>query len=94
MKTIFITGTSSGLGSAAVRLFHSKGWKVMKDQYQLESSVQDSYNNVFLIKPNSLFKNYIDSLLPYLENSRDISENLVRIKIKEAVLIFLESIRS
>ncbi|GLU56060.1 SDR family oxidoreductase [Dyadobacter frigoris] len=29
MKTIFITGTSSGLGSAAVRLFHSKGWKVI-----------------------------------------------------------------
>lgn len=29
MKTVFITGTSTGLGSAAVRLFHSKGWKVI-----------------------------------------------------------------
>jgi NAD(P)-dependent dehydrogenase (short-subunit alcohol dehydrogenase family) len=29
MKTIFITGTSSGLGKAAVHLFHSKGWKVI-----------------------------------------------------------------
>jgi NAD(P)-dependent dehydrogenase (short-subunit alcohol dehydrogenase family) len=29
MKTIFITGTSSGLGKAAVQLFHSKGWKVI-----------------------------------------------------------------
>jgi NAD(P)-dependent dehydrogenase (short-subunit alcohol dehydrogenase family) len=29
MKTIFITGTSSGLGKAAVNLFHSKGWKVI-----------------------------------------------------------------
>lgn len=29
MKTIFITGTSSGLGKAAVQLFHSKGWHVI-----------------------------------------------------------------
>ena len=29
MKTIFITGTSSGLGKAAVRLFHDHGWKVI-----------------------------------------------------------------
>ncbi len=29
MKTIFITGTSSGLGQAAVRVFHNHGWKVI-----------------------------------------------------------------
>lgn len=29
MKTIFITGSSSGLGKAAVHLFHSKGWNVI-----------------------------------------------------------------
>lgn len=29
MKTIFITGTSSGLGKAAVHLFHDKGWNVI-----------------------------------------------------------------
>lgn len=29
MKTIFITGTSTGLGKAAVHLFHSKGWNVI-----------------------------------------------------------------
>jgi len=29
MKTIFITGTSSGLGKAAVQLFHSNGWNVI-----------------------------------------------------------------
>jgi NAD(P)-dependent dehydrogenase (short-subunit alcohol dehydrogenase family) len=28
-KTIFITGTSSGLGRAAVRLFSAKGWRVI-----------------------------------------------------------------
>lgn len=29
MKTIFITGASSGLGKAAAKLFASKGWKVI-----------------------------------------------------------------
>ncbi|ACU58611.1 SDR family oxidoreductase [Chitinophaga pinensis] len=29
MKTIFITGTSSGLGKAAVQLFHHHGWNVI-----------------------------------------------------------------
>jgi NAD(P)-dependent dehydrogenase (short-subunit alcohol dehydrogenase family) len=29
MKTIFITGTSSGLGKATAKLFQSKGWKVI-----------------------------------------------------------------
>jgi NAD(P)-dependent dehydrogenase (short-subunit alcohol dehydrogenase family) len=29
MKTIFITGASSGLGKAAVQLFHSRGWNVI-----------------------------------------------------------------
>src|SRR5689334_17332004 len=28
-KTIFITGASSGLGRAAVKLFASRGWKVI-----------------------------------------------------------------
>lgn len=28
-KTIFITGTSSGLGKATAKLFHSKGWNVI-----------------------------------------------------------------
>jgi NAD(P)-dependent dehydrogenase (short-subunit alcohol dehydrogenase family) len=29
MKTIFITGASSGLGKAAVELFAARGWKVI-----------------------------------------------------------------
>jgi NADP-dependent 3-hydroxy acid dehydrogenase YdfG len=28
-KTIFITGSSSGLGRATAKLFASKGWKVI-----------------------------------------------------------------
>lgn len=61
----------------------------MKDQYQRDRIVTNSYENVFLLKPNKIFRNYIDSLTPYLENSNYIDGELLRTKIKEAVLVFL-----
>lgn len=48
-------------------------------------------DNVFLLKPNRLFHNYLDSLLPYLENGQAIGSELVKTKIREAILIFLET---
>jgi AraC-like DNA-binding protein len=63
----------------------------MKNDFQLEKTTTHKHENVFLLKPNRLFNNYIDSLLPYLENQKTISDSLVKIKIKEAVLIFLEA---
>lgn len=61
----------------------------MKDQYQPDKISNQTYDNVFLLKPNTLFRHYIDSLLPYLENNGQINGDLVKIKIKEAILIFL-----
>lgn len=29
MKTIFITGASSGIGKATAKLFHARGWNVI-----------------------------------------------------------------
>jgi len=61
----------------------------MKDQFRRGSIANKKYDNVFLLKPNQLFRNYIDSILPYLENSPQIGSELVKLKIKEAVLVFL-----
>lgn len=62
----------------------------LKDQFQRGITAAGSqYNNVFLLKPNHLFNNYIDSLLPYLEHSQHMDGELVKVKIKEAVLVFL-----
>lgn len=63
----------------------------MKDQYQSEKLDPRAFDNVFLLKPNTLFRNYIDSLLPYLENGRQLHTDLVKVKIKEAVIIFIEA---
>jgi NAD(P)-dependent dehydrogenase (short-subunit alcohol dehydrogenase family) len=40
MKTIFMTGTSSGLGKAAVKLFAEKGWKVIATMRRPEEETE------------------------------------------------------
>jgi NAD(P)-dependent dehydrogenase (short-subunit alcohol dehydrogenase family) len=50
MKTIFITGASSGLGKAAAKLFASKGWKVIATMRNPEKEKElNSLNNVILL---------------------------------------------
>jgi AraC-like DNA-binding protein len=61
----------------------------MKDQYRLDNIIPVHFDNVFLLKPNKIFRNYADSLLPYLENNDHISSELIKTKVREAVLIFL-----
>jgi AraC-like DNA-binding protein len=61
----------------------------LKDQFQRDVTAGHHHDNVFLLKPNHLFKNYIDSLSPYLEHSQYMDFGLIKAKIKEAVLVFL-----
>jgi AraC-like DNA-binding protein len=63
----------------------------MKDQYQLDVTHNREYDNVFLLEQNMLFKNYIDSLSPYLDYGSHIDNELLKAKIREAVLVFLKA---
>jgi AraC-like DNA-binding protein len=63
----------------------------LQGQYKPAALYRGNNDNVFKLKPHPLFHNYIDSLLPYLENGSGINPELVKIKVKEAVLIFLEA---
>jgi NAD(P)-dependent dehydrogenase (short-subunit alcohol dehydrogenase family) len=50
MKTIFITGASSGLGKATAKLFHSNGWKVIATMRNPEKETELSgLKNVTLL---------------------------------------------
>ncbi len=48
-------------------------------------------DNAFILKPNRLFNNYMDSLTPYLNGNEVISRGLTALKVKEAVLVLLET---
>ena len=47
--------------------------------------------NALLLKPNSLFANYIDSLTPYLNGTGDFNRALTALKVREAIMILLET---
>ena len=50
MKTIFITGVSSGLGKAAAKLFQAKGWHVVATMRKPENEMElRKLSNVSLI---------------------------------------------
>ena len=50
MKTIFITGASAGLGKAAAKLFHAKGWKVIATMRTPEKEMElNQLENVILL---------------------------------------------
>ena len=50
MKTIFITGASAGLGKATVKLFQSKGWKVIATMRAPEKETElNQLENVTLL---------------------------------------------
>lgn len=51
MKTIFITGASSGLGKATAKLFQSKGWRVIATMRNTEKETElNQLENVILMQ--------------------------------------------
>lgn len=51
MKTIFITGASSGLGKAAAKLFQSKGWSVIATMRNPEKETElTKFTNITILK--------------------------------------------
>ncbi|HEY2582494.1 MAG TPA: AraC family transcriptional regulator [Mucilaginibacter sp.] len=47
--------------------------------------------STLLLRPNSLFKNYIDSLTPYINGKSAFNKMITNLKVREAVMILLET---
>lgn len=45
---------------------------------------------VILLKPETLYQKYVDSLIPYVNLSGSIDEELLSVKIKEAILLMIK----
>jgi AraC-like DNA-binding protein len=58
-------------------------------QFGKKDPLPHCFDNVFKLNPNHHFQNYIDSLLPYLKYGDTIDKQLIKTKIREAVLVFL-----
>jgi AraC-like DNA-binding protein len=60
-------------------------------EYNLHPDHPYTGEGALLLKPDPLLLNYMDSLKPYLDSSKDISAALTKHKLKEAVMILLET---
>jgi len=61
-------------------------------EYGLKSERHDTGGAPFIaLKPNPLYKSFMDSLIPYQQSGLAISNELQRLKLREAVLILLQA---
>lgn len=66
----------------------------LSEEHRLHMTRPYTGGNGLLLRPNNLFTNYINSLTPYLDGTNDvnnISHALANLKVKEAVMILLET---
>ena len=59
----------------------------ISEEHGLKMKKTYTGENALLLKPNPLFKNFVDSLKPYMEGS----PILMGLKVKEAIMILLET---
>jgi len=59
-------------------------------KHNLQASKPYDGQNVLTLQPHPLFKNFIDSLTPYLDAPNEANKNITRLKVEEAVMLLLQ----
>ena len=73
MKTIFITGASTGLGKATAKLFQSKGWQVIATMRSPEKETElNQFANVTLLPLDVTNVNQINNIVTGIMNKQHI----------------------
>ncbi|GAB4045395.1 helix-turn-helix domain-containing protein [Spirosoma litoris] len=60
-------------------------------EYGYKAEAHQETDAILELKPHALYKSFMDSLLPYLQENQAVNENLQAIKLKEAILIILQA---
>lgn len=60
-------------------------------EYGYMSERQREGDTVLVLKPDPLYKSYMDSLMPYQQSDLSINDNLQSLKLREAILILLQA---
>jgi AraC-like DNA-binding protein len=61
----------------------------LSEEHNLHMTAPYTGENALLLKPNNLFKSYIESLTPYMDGSGNTNKMLTTLKVKEAVMILI-----
>ncbi|HEY4149968.1 MAG TPA: AraC family transcriptional regulator [Chitinophagaceae bacterium] len=60
-------------------------------EYGYKAEKHPGGDNIRQLKPDVLYKSYMDSLMPYLQANRPINTDLQSLKLREAILILLQA---
>ncbi|WP_184546502.1 AraC family transcriptional regulator [Mucilaginibacter sp. FT3.2] len=60
-------------------------------EYGLKSDRHNAEGPFIVLKPNALYKSFMDSLIPYQQSGHAIGNELQRLKLREAILILLQA---
>lgn len=60
-------------------------------EYGYQSGKHDIGDSFISLKPDPLYKSFMESLLPYQQTGHTISNDLQRLKLREAILILLQA---
>jgi len=63
----------------------------ISEEYNLHMSKPYAGENILHLRPNNLLTNFIDSLTPYLNTTGELGDALTNLKVKEAVMILLQT---
>lgn len=61
------------------------------EELNLQSTMPYNGESAVLLKPAGLLMNYLTSLTPYIDNTGTTSEILTKLKVKEAIVILLQT---
>ncbi|MGN6396859.1 MAG: helix-turn-helix domain-containing protein [Mucilaginibacter sp.] len=61
------------------------------EELKLQAAGPYTGEPAMVLKPASLLRNYLSSLSPYIDNAGDTGEMLTKLKVKEAVMILLQT---
>lgn len=68
-----------------------KTLRAMAAEHNFQATQFYSGEKTLLLKPSGLFKNYVDSLTPYMDGNNQVSKILTGLKVREAVMILLQT---
>ncbi len=60
-------------------------------EYGIKAEKHDSGGPFIPLKPNALYRSFMDSLVPYQQSGHAISDDLQRLKLREAIMILLQA---
>ena len=82
--------TKQGYRTITVTIDQNTLREIKKEtEYKTRNRIPDE--PVFLLKPNDYLHSYIESLSPYLKNDRAFNNRIIQLKVKELVLILVET---